>query len=148
MDTLGQCVEWVPVCPEVELGLGIPREPIRLVRGPGSSTQVRLQTIETGVDLTTRMRSFARERVRALAIENLSGYIFKKDSPSCGVEHVDVWLRNNTSEPLGRGLFAEELIRQFPDLPVAEEGPLRDPGLRERFIQRVFAYAQSRAGTQ
>ena len=148
MDTLGQCVEWVPVCPEVELGLGIPREPIQLVRGAGSSTQVRLQTIETGVDLTTRMRSFAGERVTALAEEHLSGYIFKAGSPSCGVEHVDVWHPNNTPEPVGRGLFAEELMRQFPDLPVEEEGRLYDPGVRERFIKRVFAYAESRASGQ
>ena len=132
-----------PVCPEVELGLGIPREPIHLVQGRGSSTQIRLQTSETGVDLTARMLNFARERVRALGKENLNGYIFKKDTPSCGVEHVDIWFLNNTSQSVGRGLFAAELIRQFPDLPIAEEERLHDQGWREHFIKRVFAYAQS-----
>ena len=145
LETLGPFVEWVAVCPEAELGLGTPREPIRLVRDAGEPDGVRLMTVKTGVDLTRRMRRFARERVRALARENLGGYILKKDSPSCGLERVAVWSRADARERTGRGLFAAELRRQFPNLPVEEEGRLHDARLRENFIVRVFAYQRLRA---
>lgn len=140
VQTLGPLVEWVPICPEAELGLGTPREPIRLVRDAGEVDGVRLVTVRTDIDLTQRMRRFARRRVRALAGENLSGYILKKDSPSCGMERVAVWHREDAPEPTGRGLFAAELLRQFPNLPIEEEGRLHDPQLRENFIVRVLDY--------
>ena len=142
--TLGQLVEWVPVCPEVELGLGTPRETIRLVRDPAGSDDVRLMTGKTGIDLTRRMQQYARQRVRALAKEGLSGFVLKKDSPSCGMTRVKVWREEGPSERNGRGLFAAELIRQFPNLPVEEEGRLHDPGLRENFIDRVCMYRRLR----
>ena len=109
VQTLGPLVEWVSVCPEAELGLGTPREPIRLVRDAREADGVRLVTVKTGIDLTQRMRRFARQRVRALANENLSGYILKNDSPSCGMERVAVWRREDARERTGRGLFAAEL---------------------------------------
>jgi len=146
VETLGQLVEWVPVCPEAEVGLGTPREPIRLVRDAGRHDGVRLVS-RSGVRLTGRMRRFARDRLRALAKADLSGYILKKDSPSCGIERVKVWTGEDSrsSERNGRGIFAAELLRQYPNLPVEEEGRLHDPALRENFFERVFAYRRLRS---
>ncbi|HEX7792728.1 MAG TPA: DUF523 and DUF1722 domain-containing protein [Vicinamibacterales bacterium] len=136
-ETFGRFVEWVPVCPEVECGFGTPREAMRLVRaGPG----VRLLTVKTSIDLTEPMERYSRSRVAALADENLSGYVLKKDSPSCGLERVKVYDRHGTPARDGRGLFAAALVEAFPHLPVEEEGRLADPRLRDNFIERVFAY--------
>jgi uncharacterized protein YbgA (DUF1722 family)/uncharacterized protein YbbK (DUF523 family) len=144
VQTLGPMVEWVPVCPEVEIGLSTPRESIRLVRDPKALDGVRLVTGKTGVDLTKQMRRYARQRLRDLTTENLSGYVLKKDSPSCGMTRVKVWRDTGPSERNGRGLFAAELLRQNPNLPVEEEGRLHDPRLRENFIDRVFMYRRLR----
>ena len=146
VETLGPLVEWVPVCPEVELGLGTPREPIRLVRDTRRRDGVRLVS-RSGRQLTARMQRFARGRLRALARAGLSGYLLKKDSPSCGLERVKVWRGEEDGAPerSGRGLFAAELLRQYPNLPVEEEGRLHDPVLRENFFERVFAYQRLRA---
>jgi uncharacterized protein YbgA (DUF1722 family)/uncharacterized protein YbbK (DUF523 family) len=135
--TFGRFVEWVPVCPEVECGFGTPREPMRLVR---SGSGVRLITVKTGVDLTNQLDGYSSERVAALASENLSGYVLKKDSPSCGLERVKVYDANKVPDKTGRGVFAARLLERFPDLPVEEEGRLSDPRLRENFVERVFAY--------
>lgn len=145
VETLGRMVEWVSVCPEVEIELGTPREPIRLVRDPNELDGTRLVS-RSGVELSRRMRRYARSRTRGLAKENLSGYIVKKDSPSCGMERVKVWSSNDkgVSERNGRGLFTAELLRQFPNMPVEEEGRLHDPTLRENFFERVFAYRSIR----
>jgi len=136
-DTLGEYFEWVPVCPEVELGLGTPREPIRLVQLGG---EVRLVTTKTEVDLTQRMQTYARSRAVALAKEDLNGYILKKDSPSCGMERVRVYAPKGPATRDGQGLFAAALVEQLPNLPVEEEGRLCDPRLRENWVERVFAY--------
>ena len=146
VETLGRLVEWVPVCPEVEMGLGTPRETIRLVRDTGRVDGVRLVG-RSGRQLTSRMQRFARGRLRSLAKAALSGYILKKDSPSCGLERVKVWHGDDgrAAERNGRGLFAAELVRQYPNLPVEEEGRLHDPVLRENFFERVFAYRRLRA---
>jgi uncharacterized protein YbbK (DUF523 family) len=131
-------VEWVPVCPEVEVGMGTPRETLRLVRDQAG--RVRMVTTRSGVDHTGGMTSWARRRVRELSGERLSGYILKKNSPSCGLNNVPVTGATGSSEEGGRGLFAAELVAQFPDLPVEEESRLADPRIREDFLQRVFAY--------
>jgi uncharacterized protein YbgA (DUF1722 family)/uncharacterized protein YbbK (DUF523 family) len=136
-ETFGRFVEWVPVCPEVECGFGTPREAMRLVRVEDG---VRLLTIKTGIDLTAPMERFSRSRVSALAREDLSGYVLKKDSPSCGLERVKVYDRYGTPARGGRGLFAAALVEAFPHLPVEEEGRLADPRLRDNFVERVFAY--------
>ncbi len=141
-DTLGEFVQFVPVCPEVDIGLGIPRESLRLVRG-GDGT-VRMVANKSGADLTETMRTYAERRVTALEREELSGYVLKKDSPSCGMERVRVYGFAGMPERNGRGLFAEALIRRLPNLPVEEEGRLNDPNLRENFIERVFAYHRMR----
>ncbi len=135
--TFGPFVEWVSVCPEVECGFGTPREAMRLVR---AAEQVRLITVKSGIDLTERMETYTRRRVMELGKEDLSGYVLKKDSPSCGLERVKVYNAHQVPARTGRGLFAERLVQFFPNLPVQEEGRLSDPKLRENFVERVFAY--------
>jgi uncharacterized protein YbgA (DUF1722 family)/uncharacterized protein YbbK (DUF523 family) len=141
MDILGPFVEWVKVCPEVESGMGTPRESIRLVNQDG---RIRLLTVKTGVDYTEVMATYASARVDALANEGLCGYVLKKDSPSCGMTHVKVYRGSGPVARSGVGLFAQALLARFPDLPVEEEGRLLDPRLRENFIERVFAYRRLR----
>jgi uncharacterized protein YbgA (DUF1722 family)/uncharacterized protein YbbK (DUF523 family) len=140
-DTLGMFFRFVPVCPEVGCGLPTPREAMRL---EGDPEHPRLVTHKTRRDLTDQMLAYCRERVAALADEELCGFIFKKNSPSSGLHRVKVY---NGGMPTknGRGLFAAEVVRQFPFLPVEEEGRLTDPKLRENFIERVFTYARWRA---
>jgi uncharacterized protein YbgA (DUF1722 family)/uncharacterized protein YbbK (DUF523 family) len=142
VETLGPYVEWVPVCPEVEMGLGTPRDTLRLVR---IGEEVRMIMPKTGADHTEGMRSFAKRRVRQLAQQDLCGYILKKGSPSCGMERVRVFDAGGVPAKSGRGLFAEALLERFPNLPVEEEGRLADPRLRENFIERVFAYHRLRS---
>lgn len=137
VDVLAPYVEWVPVCPEVDIGLGIPRPTIRLERGDGG--EVRLVMPSSGEDLTGRMARYSEERVERLGKLGLCGYILKKDSPSCGMERVKVYDVNQVPARNGTGVFAEALLRLAPHLPVEEEGRLNDPRLRENFIARVFA---------
>ncbi len=141
-DVLGAYVEWVPVCPEVELGMGIPREPVRLVRDEGG---VRMIADRSGRDHTGAMRRWAKRRVRELEKLELCGYVLKKDSPSCGMERVRVYAASGMPQKNGRGLFADALLQHFESLPVEEEGRLHDPRLRENFVERVFAYRRLRS---
>jgi uncharacterized protein YbgA (DUF1722 family)/uncharacterized protein YbbK (DUF523 family) len=145
VDTLGSFVEFVPVCPEMEIGLGAPRETLRLVRDGATARATRLVANQTGVDHTDAMNSYAERRVLALGREGLSGYVLKKDSPSCGMERVRVYGSSGRPTRDGSGLFAAALMRQYPSLPVEEEGRLSDPHLRENFIERVFAYRRLRS---
>lgn len=140
-DILGRYVEWVPVCPEVELGMGTPRPPIRLERHDG---EIRLVMPSTGGDYTDAMRKYAERRVEELAKLDLDGYILKKDSPSCGLERVEVHHGSGMASQDGRGLFAEALAARLPDLPVEEEGRLEDASLRESFVRRVFLHRHLR----
>ncbi len=135
--TLGQYFEWVPVCPEVELGLGTPRETLRLVQ---LDEGIGLVMPKSGRDWTREMNEYAKARVRELAAEDLSGYILKSDSPSCGMARVRVYAPSGMPTRNGVGLFARELLQHCPDLPIEEEGRLSDPRLRENWIERVFAY--------
>lgn len=139
---LGRHVIWVPVCPELEVGMGIPREAVRLVRVRGEPRDAtpRMVGTKSGEDWTERMVRFAEKRARQLEKEDLSGYILKSKSPSCGMERVKVYNPGGMPEKNGRGLFAEALMKRLPWLPVEEEGRLNDPVLRENFIERVFAY--------
>jgi uncharacterized protein YbgA (DUF1722 family)/uncharacterized protein YbbK (DUF523 family) len=137
VESLGQFVDWVPVCPEVESGMAAPRESMRLVR---VDDEIRLLTNKSVTDETGRMRSYARRRVDELADDDLFGFVLKKDSPSCGLERVKVYGTGGAPARDGRGLFAEALVTRFPLLPVEEEGRLNDPRLRENFVERIFAY--------
>ena len=141
-DTLGAQVEFVSVCPEVEMGLGTPRETLRLVRVDDVQSPLRMVTTRTGIDHTRGMKRWAEKRLEQLARDepDLCGYVLKKDSPSCGMERVKTYSDEGMPERNGRGLFAAALMERFPLLPVEEEGRLNDPRLRENFIERVFAY--------
>ena len=135
--TLAAFVTFVPVCPEVEIGLGTPRESIRLVRTAGG---VRLVAPKSGADHTARMTRYARRRAQELAALDLSGYLFKKDSPSCVVFRVRVHQPGGMPARDGRGLFAAAMVASQPLLPVEEEGRLHDPHLRDNFWERVFGF--------
>ncbi|QLA16675.1 YbgA family protein [Desulfolutivibrio sulfoxidireducens] len=140
-DTLGRFFEFVPVCPEVECGLGIPRPAMRLA---GDPTAPRLEVIHTGEDLTERMKAYCARRVEELAGEDLCGYIFKSKSPSSGMARVKVYPEKGPPAMTGVGLFARAFMDRFPFLPVEEEGRLHDPVLRENFIERVFTLRRFR----
>jgi uncharacterized protein YbgA (DUF1722 family)/uncharacterized protein YbbK (DUF523 family) len=135
-EVLANYVDWVPVCPEVESGMGTPRETLRLVR---VADDVRLITTRTERDHSAMMRRYAARKLADLDGEDLSGFVLKKDSPSCGLQRVKV-VEDGHVDRSGTGLFAAALVARFPLLPVEEEGRLRDAGLREHFIERIFAY--------
>jgi uncharacterized protein YbgA (DUF1722 family)/uncharacterized protein YbbK (DUF523 family) len=137
LDSFGRHVEWLPVCPEVELGLGTPRETLRLQRGREG---LSLVAPKSGLDHTAAMRAYARQKVAELAALGPHGFVLKKDSPSCGLQRVRVYPLEGLPDRSGRGLFAEALLERLPHLPVEEEGRLGDARLRDNFVERVFAY--------
>lgn len=141
VDTLGRYVDYVPVCPEMECGLGVPRETLRLV---GDVETPRLVTTSTHIDHTNRMISWAKKRVTELEKENLCGFIFKSDSPSSGMERVKVYGQKGVPVKNGVGIFARVFMSHFPYLPAEEEGRLHDPMLRENFIERIFVFKRWR----
>jgi uncharacterized protein YbgA (DUF1722 family)/uncharacterized protein YbbK (DUF523 family) len=134
-DTLRQYVEYVPVCPEVECGLGVPRESMHLEGNPDSP---RLVTIRTKQDMTDCMVQWAQKRVVQLEKKDLCGFIFKSDSPSSGMERIRVYNEKGIPVKKGVGIFARIFMDHFSLLPVEDEGRLHDPELRENFIERIF----------
>jgi len=134
-DTFGQFVEWVPVCPEVESGLPVPREALRLVGEPDAP---RLVENHTGTDHTERMVTWAQEKIGGLRNAGICGFIFKSKSPSSGMQGVEVYSPSGALAGSGAGIFARIFINSFPLLPVEDEIRLRDPVLRKSFIERVF----------
>ena len=134
-DTLGQYVEYIPVCPEVECGLPIPRESMHLEGDPASP---RLVTSRTKQDMTERMVHWAKKCVVDLEKEGLCGFIFKSDSPSSGMERVRVYNEKGMPVKRGAGVFARIFMEHYPLLPVEDEGRLHDPKLRENFVERIF----------
>jgi uncharacterized protein YbbK (DUF523 family) len=136
---LGKQVTWVPVCPEVEAGMETPREPMNLVQ---DRTRIRMVGVGTGIDQTDVIEQWAAKRLDELENEDLDGYVLKKDSPSCGREHVPLHHADGQMTRTGRGLFAAALMERMPSLPIEDEGRLPDPAVRETFIERVFAYHQ------
>ena len=133
--TLGQFVEYVPVCPEVEAGFGVPRESFRLVGDPDSP---RLVTFKSKTDHTDRMLIWATKRVRDLEKEDLCGFIFKSDSPSSGMIRVKVYNEKGMPHKVGIGMFARAFMEHFPLVPVEDDGRLNDPLIRENFILQIF----------
>jgi uncharacterized protein YbgA (DUF1722 family)/uncharacterized protein YbbK (DUF523 family) len=136
-DTLGKHVDWVPVCPEVEYGLPIPREAMRLVGTPDSP---RLLTIRSKKDHTEGMLKWAKKRLKELEGEDLCGFIFKSKSPSSGYKGVKVYAESGMPSKKGTGIFAGAFLTHFPLVPVEDDGRLHDPQLRENFIERVFVF--------
>jgi uncharacterized protein YbgA (DUF1722 family)/uncharacterized protein YbbK (DUF523 family) len=136
-DTLGQYFEWMPVCPEVEYGLPVPREAMHLVGDPEAP---RLVTVRTGIDQTEGMLKWVKGRLKTLQHSDLCGFIFKSRSPSSGIGGVTVYTPSGMPGKKGAGLFGGAFIRSFPLIPVTDDGRLHDPKLRENFIERVFVY--------
>src|SRR3954469_2883797 len=138
VDELGPLVDWVSVCPEVEVGMGVPRESVRLVADRGGAP--RMLGLKRGADWTARMRRFSAARVAALAREELCGFVLKSKSPSCGMERVKVYADTDARTPLperSEGIFTAALAQEFPNLQIEAEGRLADARLRENFIERV-----------
>ena len=138
IDLLGQQFEAVPVCPEVELGMGVPREPVRLVANDASSE--RMVGSESGKDWTQAMADFNSIKLEALRQQNLSGFIFKSRSPSCGPGNVPLHHEQEKSSTVG--LFAHALMQYFPSLPVIDEEALQDEIVRQDFVARVIQYGE------
>jgi uncharacterized protein YbgA (DUF1722 family)/uncharacterized protein YbbK (DUF523 family) len=141
VETLGKYIDFVPVCPEVECGLGVPREAMHLEGDPSNPCLV---TINTKIDHTDKMVQWARKRVAELEREGLYGFIFKSGSPSSGMERVKVYGAKGGPAKTGVGLFAREFMNRFPLIPAEDEGRLHDPVLRENFIERIFALKRFR----
>lgn len=139
--TLGNYFDFLPVCPEVECGLFIPRESMRLVGDPENP---RLLTNKSATDHTDKMREWAMMRVAQLASEDLCGFIFKSKSPSSGMERVKVYDKNSVPRAIGVGLFSRVFKETFPLIPIEEEGRLHDMALRENFLESVFVYRRWR----
>jgi uncharacterized protein YbgA (DUF1722 family)/uncharacterized protein YbbK (DUF523 family) len=136
LNTLSNYFEFRPLCPEMAIGMGVPRPPIRLVKNKG---EIRLVgSRDSSLDVTDDMSRFSKQLVDQL--DDISGYILKKDSPSCGMTRVRIYNENGQPEKNGSGLFAGHLMKARPCLPVEEEGRLMDPVLRENFLERVFVY--------
>lgn len=136
-DVLADYFQLIPVCPEVECGLPVPRETMHL---SGDPEKPRLVTTKSGLDHTEKMQQFCNNKVGSLKQENLCAFIFKKDSPSSGLHRVKVYGRSGQAQKKGRGLFAAAVVNHFPLLPVEEEGRLHDAKLRENFIERIYCY--------
>ncbi|RCG22808.1 DUF1722 domain-containing protein [Sphaerisporangium album] len=150
-DLLSEFVDWVLICPEMEIGLGAPRETLHLERSstgehrpgePADESEPRLVTRRTRRDLTEPMRALAAERAAALDVD---GYVFKAKSPTCGIHGVPVHDGETSVAGRGPGLFAGRVMKAHPLLPAEDEGRLRDAVLREAFVERIFAHARLRA---
>lgn len=136
-DILGEYVEWVPVCPEAETGLPVPREAMRLVGDPEAP---RLVTIKTGIDLTERMLEWSENKLRELNNEDLCGFVFKSRSPSCGIKGVEVYTASGQQNSSGTGIFCAAFMARFPLVPVEDEGSLQDAIHRKKFIDRLGCF--------
>ena len=134
---LGQYVEWIPICPEVEIGMGVPRENIRLI---GDIANPTLIAPKSKTDYTESMNKWSESYIKSIKSMNLDGYVFKSDSPSCGLYRVRVYENSSVATRKGRGLFARKLTDTFPLLPTEEEGRLHDSRLRENFVEKIFVY--------
>jgi len=133
-------IEYVPVCPEVECGLSVPRKAMHLEGNPDSP---RLIITETGEDMTDRMVKWAQKRIIQLEKEDIRGFIFKSNSPGCGIKSVNIFNGNSLPSKSGTGIFAGIFIKRFPLLPTEDEENLKNPALLENFIERICAFAKS-----
>ncbi len=135
MGTFGNIVEWVSCCPEVEAGLRVPREPMQLV---GEARRTRLITIEAKQDRTDILTRWAERKLKQLEQEGIRGFVFKARSPSCGVRDAPLYSAAGEITGAGAGLFAEAFMIRFPSLPVEDDERLRDPGIKEKFLERIL----------
>ncbi len=135
IDTLREHVEFIPVCPEVECGLGVPREPMYLAGDPNNP---QLLIENSSLDLTDQLTQWARERLLSLGAEKLSGFIFKARSPSCGLREVKVQDDQGEWKAVGTGIFAKFFREYFPEIPVEDEDHLQEAEIRKEFFERIF----------
>jgi uncharacterized protein YbbK (DUF523 family) len=140
-DEVGDAVTWVPICPEVESGLGIPREPMQLI---GTPENCRLIALRTKADHTDRLLDWARNTLGGLS--DIHGFVFKARSPSCGVRDAEILPTQGADPVRGSGLFAREFRKRFPHLPVEDEQGLEDPRVRVEFLNRAARIAGSGDG--
>lgn len=134
-EILGKYFEYVSMCPEVEVGMGVPRKSVRLV---GDLKSPEMIEPVSGMNWTKKMHVYSQKKIPRLS--ELSGFLFKKGSPSCGVFRTKVYQKNGIPLANGRGLFADAFCKRWPLIPVEEEGRLNDSKLRENFLERVFGY--------
>jgi len=135
-DTLGEYFDFQPYCPEVAIGLGIPRPPIRLVK---MGDQIRVRGVkDPEQDVTDELKAYSQQVAKECS--DISGYIFKSKSPSCGMERVKVYSEKGQPSNNASGVYAAGIMQAHPSLPVEEEGRLMDAHLRENFIERVYIY--------
>jgi uncharacterized protein YbgA (DUF1722 family)/uncharacterized protein YbbK (DUF523 family) len=136
-DRLSAFVKFVPVCPEIAIGLGVPRQPIRLVVEGGVHRSVGAR--DETLDVTENLVQFARKTSPKL--EKISGYIFKSKSPSCGMERVKLYPKDSSIPNRdGVGIYSRTIMEMMPNLPVEEEGRLNDSVIRENFVERIYVY--------
>ncbi len=138
-DTLGPHFDWLPICPEVEIGLGVPRPKIRLERS-AADAEVRLVMPSTGRDLTAKMTAHSRRLVRQIQSEGVAGCLLKSRSPSCGLSRVKTFTQGGRMRRVGVGFFAKTITEMMPDLPVEEDDRMHNPAVRDNWVERVFAY--------
>jgi len=136
-DTVGQFFQWVPVCPEVERGLSVPREAMHLKGDPESP---RLVTIKTGIDYTEKMKNWSEKKLDELSKKELCGFIFKSRSPSSGMQSIKIYTEKGISSKKGVGIFAASFMKRFPLCPAEDDGRLNDSKIRENFIERIFVF--------
>lgn len=140
LEELGACFDLLPICPEVAIGMGVPRPPIRLVL---EAEGIHARGVDDpALDVTAELSAFALRTATSLG--HLCGYVFKARSPSCGVGSTPVWMPDGRSRQ-GSGLFSAALREALPLLPVVEDEDLRNPALRRDFLERVYAYEHRRA---
>jgi uncharacterized protein YbbK (DUF523 family) len=140
-DTLGKYFGWIPVCPEVEYGLSIPREPMQLV---GDPAKPRIVTISTGIDHTDGMMKWVENKLVALEKEGLCGFIFKSKSPSSAIRGVTILSTSGEECGTGAGIFGGAFIKHFSQMPVIDDEQLGDPVLRRDFLEKVLAFKRLR----
>jgi len=138
LDVLGSCFDCVSICPEVDAGMSVPRETVALY---GTLEKQKMITKGSQTDWTKKMTRFKKDRIRELRKENICGYVFKSDSPSCGVRKVPIYSEISIRRVrYGPGMFASSFIKAFPLVPVEDEGRLHDQATRENFIVRIFCF--------
>ncbi len=137
-DVLGSCFDCVSICPEVDVGMGVPRETVALY---GTLENPKMITKRSKTDWTKKMNHYTKDRIHELTKENLCGYVFKSKSPSCGIGKVPIYSEFGSSRMRhGSGMFASSFVKVFPLVPVEDEGRLHDPVIRENFIVRIFCF--------
>lgn len=137
VEDLSPWVRYEPVCPEMAIGLPVPRPALRLVKDDDGAVSLRFSDKREG-DLTADMAEFSHQRIARLS--HLCGYIVCAKSPSCGMERVRVYDKDGkNNRKAGRGIFTDILMTTFPWLPVEEDGRLHDPAIRENFVERIYA---------